>query len=237
MLGDRLRAALDVPSDDFRRAYNRRWEYEQADTSAAWDREPDFEVLSAALADYEEATDGAFVRLLHLAAAGSVVAMTVVGEGYYWGSGTDADSTEAERWLRQAYELGSRRGLLSYGRIVYRRHDLTAAERIFRKGADAGWPEAMYRLADTMVRCAPRKSIPAEVLALVEAAAAAGHPFARRWHAVAMARGRYGLASVPKGFRLLWAFLREVREAWAVSKPVDHDALLAELRVLTRDQN
>lgn len=216
MLSDRLRHALDLPSRDFRREFNRRWEYEQADTSAAWDSEPDFERLRAALAEAEEVPEAAFVRLVGLAKAGSVVAMTAVGEAYYWGSGTVVDPTEAENWLRKAYELGSRRGLLSYGRVVYRRHDLAAAEQIFRKGADAGWPEASYRLADAMWRRAPRNDKPAEVWTLVEAAATAGHPFAKQWYGSAMARGRCGLASVPRGLRLLWTLVREVRQAWAV---------------------
>lgn len=237
MLTDRLRAALDLPSNEFGRAYNRRWEYSRADASAAWDSEPDFEALSAALAKSEETPEVAFARLLDLAKSGSVVAMTAVGEAYYWGSGTAVDPTEAENWLRKAYELGSRRGLLSYGRAVYRRHDLLAAERIFRKGADAGWPEAKYRLADAMWHRAPRNDKPAEVWTLVEAAATAGHPFARQWHAIEMGRGRYGLASVPKGLRQLWAYRREVREAWAASKPVDHEALLREFKALTRHQH
>lgn len=216
MLSDRVRHALDLPSHDFRRAFNRRWEYEQADTSATWVGEPDFEALSAALAQGRERPEGAFARLLDLAADGSVIAMTVVGEGYYWGSGTAVDPVEAEIWLRKAYEIGSRRGLLSYGRVVYRRHDLPAAEQIFRKGADAGWPEAKYRLADVMMRREPRSKAQVEVRRLVEAAAIAGHPFARQWQASEMARGRYGLASVPRGFRLLWTYLREVQQAWNV---------------------
>lgn len=218
MLSDRLREVLDLPSHDFRREFNRRWEYEQADTSAAWDSEPNFEALSAALAEYEE-TPEAFARLLDLAAAGSVVAMTAVGEGYYWGTGTPADSAEAEKWLRKAYELGSRRGLLSYGRFLYRRDDLPAAEQTFRKGADAGWPEAKYRLADIMVHRASEKRAPAEMWALLESAADAGHPFARQWHGSAMARGRYGVARAPRGCRLLWAALREVRAAWELRAP------------------
>ena len=216
MLSDRLRRALDLPSHDFRRAFNLRWEYEQADTSIAWDGEPDFEALRAALAESEEEPEAAFHRLLGLAKDGSVVAMTAVGEAYYWGSGTVVDPTEGEDWLRKAYELGSRRGLLSYGRVIYRRHDLSTAERIFRKGADAGWPEARYRLADAMWHSAPWKDAPVEVWMLVEAAASAGHPFARQWHATAMARGRHGLASVPRGLRLLSVFLGEVRRAWEV---------------------
>ena len=216
---NRLREALDLPSDDFQRAFSRRWEYERADTSAAWDSEPNFDALSAALAQYEEVPE-AFANLLDLAKAGSVVAMTAVGEAYYWGSGTPADSTEAENWLRKAFELGSRRGLLSYGRFLYLRDDLAAAEQIFRKGAAAGWPEAQYRLAEIMMQRAP-KSPPAEVGALIEAAAQAGHPFARQWQGRAMVRGRYGVTKLPKAFRLLWAVRREVRRAWELqaSKP------------------
>ena len=214
MLSDRLRRRLDLPSHYFRRAFNRRWEYEQADTSAAWDSEPDFEALRAALAESADTPEAAFDRLLCLAKDGSVVAMTAVGEAYYWGSGTAVDPTEAENWLRRAYELGSRRGLLSYGRVVYGRHDLPAAEQIFRKGADTGWPEAKFRLADAIWRGAPGNDKPAEVWTLVEAAATAGHPFARQWYGGAMARGHFGLASVPRGFRLLWTYLREVQRAW-----------------------
>lgn len=221
MLNDRLREALDLPSDDFQRAFSRQWEYQQADTSVAWESEPNFEALSAALAEYEE-TPEAFARLLDLAAAGSVVAMTTVGEAYYWGSGISIDSAEAENWLRKAFELGSRRGLLSYGRVLYLRDDLAVAEQIFRKGAAAGWPEAKYRLADIIIQRAPGKSPPAEVGTLIEAAADAGHPFARQWHGRAVVRGRYGVARLPKAFRLLWAVRREMRRAWELraSKPV-----------------
>lgn len=218
MLGDPLREVHDLPSPGFRREFNRRWEYEQADMSTAWDVEPDFEVLSAALAEYE-VTPEAFVRLLDLAAMGSVVAMIAVGEAYYWGSGTLADPIEAEQWLRKAYELNSRRGLLSYGRVLYLRNDLAAAEQIFRKGANASWPEAKYWLALVLAHRAPAKKRPAEMWTLVAEAAEAGHPFARQWHGNAMARGRYGMARVPRGFRLLWTTLREVRVAWELRGP------------------
>lgn len=216
MLSDRWRHALDLPSHDFRRAFNRRWEYGQADASEAWDSEPNLEALRAAVAESERAPEEAFDRLLALAQEGSVVATVVVGEAYYWGIGTAVDPTEAENWLRKAYELGSRRGLLSYGRVAYRRHDWADAERIFRKGADAGWPEAKYRLADAMWHRAPGNDAPGEVWTLLEDAATAGHPFAREWHGVEMARGRHGLASVPRGLRLLWTSIREVRKAWNV---------------------
>ena len=219
MLSDRWREILDLPSHEFRNEFNRRWEYEQADLSAAWDHEPDFESLGAALADYEEVAE-AFARLLDLASTGSVVAMTAVGEAYYWGSGTPVDPTEAEKWLRKAFELGSRRGLLSYGRVLYRRHDLLAAEQVFRNGADAGWPEAKYRLADVMARRAPAKSRPAEFWTLLEEAADAGHPFAREWCGAAMARGLYGMDRAWSGFRLLWAALRDVRAAWELRHPI-----------------
>lgn len=218
MLGHRLSEVLDLPSHDFRREFSRRWEYEQADMSTVWDVELNFEALSAALAEYEVMPE-AFARLLDHAAMGSVVAIIAVGEGYYWGSGTPVDPPEAEKWLRKAYELGSRRGLLSYGRVLYRRNNLAAAEQVFRKGANAGWPEAKYWLALVLAHRASAKRKPAEMWTLVEAAAEAGHPFARQWHGNAMARGRYGMASVPKGFRLLWTALREVRAAWDMRDP------------------
>jgi hypothetical protein len=64
-----------------------------------------------------------------------------------------------------------------------------------------------------MWREAPGK-YSAELWALIKSAAAAGHPFARLWYAKAMVRGRFGLWSVPKGFREWWTCLVQIQQAW-----------------------
>jgi TPR repeat protein len=213
-LTKRFRDWVDSPTAEFRSEVNRRREYVQAESSTDWECEANVDALRAAHADHVAGVDGALERLVDLAEEGSPIAATMVGEAYRWGHGDDIDPVEAEIWLRKAYELGSRRGLLSYGTMVYSRKDWAAAEKIFRTGVLANWPEAKAWHVAAIAKQQPGERVPIDLLPELEAAAAAGHLWANERLGWEMARGRFGLSKVPKGLRIAWRYVREVRALW-----------------------
>ena len=209
MTGRRLEREGRPTSSDLKRKATL-WEYEQAENDPEWDDEARAEALTAAFARRESDPSGAFAACLELAEAGSRTAMVEVGEGFEIGRRTTRDIEKAEMWLRRAYELGSQRAVLSYGGLLTRHADLAGAERVFRPAAAEGWAPAVYRLASILLR---RDGDPVSIeegRALLEQAAALGHPGAKVHLGREMILGRYGLARVPHGFRLLMAYINEV---------------------------
>jgi TPR repeat protein len=213
-----LGAKLDIPTNRQLRSQNELWDYAQVDSGRLWDREVEPERLRAAMRLLRTAPDKAVEELLDLALTGSVVAMNVVGERYYWGRGVAMDERLGETWFRKAFEGGSQRGLLNYGKALRWRGDLVLAEAVFRSGADQDWAPALYWLAVVLTTRSAGRQARREARLLLERAAAKGS-LAAKWRLSRdMAHGRYGFLEIPRGFRLLYLAAQEMRVAWETGR-------------------
>lgn len=179
----------------------RKWEYEQADRQS-WDNEPDRTGLTEALTLNLTNPDGAHALLLALAHSGSPRATNALGEHYLFGRGAPKDAKEAEAWFKRAFELGSRRGLLNYGRALYRRRDFDAATAVFERGAAEDWSPALFWLARSEVLRLGLRRGKGRVKRLLERAAEQGHVSAGSYLGAMMAFGVFGLRHILEGIRL-----------------------------------
>jgi len=188
------------------------WEYAQANLQP-WDLEPNHARLSEALALHAVDPTNAFSALHRLAGEGSPIAMNAIGEDHYYGQGRPVDRSEAERWWKGAYEHGSLRAMINYGRTLYAAGRLTEADAVFRRGAEMGFAPASFLLARVELArfgWKARKRIRAEL----EFAAAEGSPAAKSRLARTMLLGGYGLRHIPQGWRLTWATARWLSERY-----------------------
>ena len=195
----------DRPSiADIARRRQQTWEYAEADKQAL-DAEPDLEGLAQALALMRSDPEEAVLQLQGLALEGSPGAINAVGEHYYWGR---SGPREGETWFRRAFERGSRRGMINYGKALYFRKDYAGAAAVFRRGADEDWGPALYwfwraelsrdHSLETLLRVRP----------CLERAADLGSPEAAEIMAVAMLLGLFGLGRMRAGWRQVskWTF-------------------------------
>ena len=182
------------------------WEYEQADIQS-WDTESDQEGLIEAFALRHDDPERAVSLLFALAQEDSPIAINDIGEGYYWGKSLPCDEAEGEKWFERAFELGSRRGLLNYGKVLFYRKDLVAAEAVFRRGADGGWGPAFYWLARTEAHRDRSLKAVLRVRPYLERAAEMGSPMASEILGGMMSAGFFGVRHMPRGMRLMseWA--------------------------------
>ena len=157
----------------------------------------------------------AFGSLIDLAREGSPIAMNEVGECYYWGRlGVAPDELRAEVWLKKAFEAGSLRSLLTYGKLLAWRGDMVGAEAVFASAAGEDWAPALYWLASTRLKRSSSPETLAGARSLLERAAAQGHPAARWRLGKDMCRGLYGLHNIPRGFGVLAKYAAETLAAW-----------------------
>ena len=179
------------------------WDYAEADKQD-WSGEPDPERLSKAIAMRGTDWPAAIAEFRALAALGSPRALDQLGEAYYWGRGLPCDRSKGERWFQCAYEAGSRRGLLNYGKALFARHELDAAARVFAVGIQQRWGPAYYwtariegnRPGSLCMRT--RRAMPWLVRA-----ASMGSPDARGSLGVLMMLGFYGSRRRKRGKQLV----------------------------------
>jgi TonB family protein len=178
------------------------WEYAQADSH---DRAEvaDNAQLSEALAFRATDPEQALALLRGLAETGSPLAADAMGQAYLSGSGVPANRTAAQHWFKQAFERGSLRGMLNYGKMLLSGRHLDEAEAVFAAGAKDGWAPAIYWTARIQAARSGSRALP-HIRPLLEQATAAGSPEAKILLAGLMLSGRYGLGSIPKGFALAY---------------------------------
>jgi tetratricopeptide (TPR) repeat protein len=185
------------------------WDYEQADLQL-WDAEPDEDRLLDALRLWESAPARAFTELHVLAEQNSRIAINAIGECYYWGNGVATDRQEGERWFKRAFDLGSWRGLLNYGKALFHRRDFDDAKAVFHRGVEYEWGPAYYWLSRVEGAqsglCALKRIRPQ-----LERAADLGSPAAKSTVAALMSAGVYGVRQIPRGWRLLGEASKEQR--------------------------
>ena len=190
------------------------WDYDQANLQPP-EGEPDLDGLNEALRLLHTDETEAFERLYRLAVAGSGSAANAVGEAYQYGYGVKIDEAAAEHWYRRACDQGRRRGLLNYGRLLWRQGRSTEAEQVFLKGEQADWAPAIYWLAVVRTTRAPLTWL-FRSRSLLERAAAAGSPGATGALGMILVLGAGGPGQVRRGIELVLAY------ADAVKAPVVH---------------
>jgi TPR repeat protein len=141
-----------------------------------------------------------------LAERGSVASMIYLGWMFHTGAGMPSDLREAENWYRRAFDCGSDKVIVYLGRVYRRQREYTKAKQVFRVGVERGIRGAMYGLAITYLNDGEPHDA-TEVRALLERAAALGHPYAMGSLPRLLLRGKFGLLNIPKAipayFRLL----------------------------------
>jgi TPR repeat protein len=146
-----------------------------------------------------------FRQYLALAERGSVWSMATVGQLFENGTGTARDLSQAEKWYLCAYEAGSDYGLIWLGHLYQELRQYEKAQEVFRTGVERGFVPAMVRLASSYWNSPNWPQRRDETLTLLERGSAAGDLSARRYLAVGMTRGWFGLRHIPDGIRLLFS--------------------------------
>lgn len=188
-----------------------RWEYAQADVQA-WDAEPDREGLAEAFALRDSEPEEAVSQLHELAREGSPRANNALGEHYSRGTGVPHDRIEGEKWFKRAFESGSRRGMLNYGKALYFRKDYEAAAAVFGQGADEGWAPALHWFCQAEMRRDHSLKTLLRVRPCLERAAELGSPLSAGMLAVMMLLGFFGLGRMRAGWRQMSKWMLEMDE-------------------------
>ncbi len=144
-----------------------------------------------------------FRQYLALAERGSVWSMATVGNMFENGNGTARDLAQAEKWYLRAYEAGSDYGLIWLGHLYQKSRQYEKAQDVYRAGVERGFVPAMLRLASSYRNSPDWPQRRDEALTLLERGSAAGDFSARRYLAVGMTRGWFGLRHIPDGIRLV----------------------------------
>jgi tetratricopeptide (TPR) repeat protein len=146
-----------------------------------------------------------FRQYLALAERGSVWSMANVGHLFENGTGTAKDLAQAEKWYLRAYEAGSDYGLIWLGLLYQESGRYEKAQQVFQNGVERGFVPAMLRLAASYWNSPNWPQRRDEALTLLERGSAAGDLSARRYLAVGMMRGWFGLTRIPDGIRLVFS--------------------------------
>lgn len=141
----------------------------------------------------------AFEEFLRMAEQGSVWSMRQVASSLLLGLGTSIDKYEAEKWLRRSYEAGNEGAMLSLAAEYFRQKRLNDAEALLAGYAAKDWTPALYLLGLISLR-AGRK---VQGRALLERASAFGHRRAKWSLGKSCFLGKFGIRSIPYGFRVL----------------------------------
>jgi len=146
-----------------------------------------------------------FRQYLALAESGSIWSMATVGNMLKNGKGTARDLAQAEKWYRCAYEAGSDYGLIWLGHLYQELKQYKTAQEVLRTEVQRGLVPAMVRVASSYRSSPDWSQRRAEALALLQRGSAAGDLSARRYLAVGMARGWFGLRQIPDGIRRVFS--------------------------------
>jgi len=179
------------------------WQSSQANDWAIWERDPLKEQMKEAITAFNVDANAGFRRVLALAEQGSVWNMLQVANFYLHGVGIRRDPDVAEEWWRRAFEGGSERAQLYYGKSLWMRGDYAKCEEVFSVGAAKDWAPALYWLARCRLRRCDNPETLREVRPMLELASEKGSLAARYLLARRMLRGRFGLREIPRGWRLM----------------------------------
>ena len=181
------------------------WDFDQADLADAPLMAADAERyrVSEAWATRTRDPAAAMGVLEWAAGQGSIGAMVDLAWCYKAGEGVGADAATAEAWNRRAFEAGSMRGLLSYGRMLSDRGELALAEAVYRVGIQKDFVPSYYRLACLLLLKSQLREAYRSAQPLFERAVAGGSPLARWHYGKYLLKGRYGLSNIPRGHAMM----------------------------------
>jgi len=208
-----MKCILCKTCDAFHAILNKKlfaWLYAQTNSVAIMEREADPASIYQAHDLLETDPAESFRQYLALAERGSVWSMATVGQMFENGNGTARDLAQAEKWYLCAYEAGSDYGLIWLGHLYQESRRYEKAQEVFRTGVARGFVPAMLRLASSYWNSPDWPQGRDEALALLERGSAAGDLSARRYLAVGMTRGWFGLRHIPDGVRLLFSAAEEM---------------------------
>jgi TPR repeat protein len=151
-----------------------------------------------------------FRQYLALAERGSIWSMANVGILFENGTGTERDLEQAEKWYLRAYQARSDYGLIWLGHLYMQSQQYEKAQVVYRTGVARGFVPAMVRLASSYWNAPDWPERRGEALALLQRGSAAGDIAARRYLAVGMMRGWFGLRHIPGGIRRLFSVAEDV---------------------------
>ncbi|MDE1896058.1 MAG: sel1 repeat family protein [Rhodospirillales bacterium] len=150
----------------------------------------------------------AFQEFLNLAEQGSVWAMARVGYALLFGQGIPLNKAEGEKWLLHAQEVGNEWAMLILANEYLQQKRYTDAEMLLSASAKKDYSPALYLLGSTYFKIGEK----AKARKMLERAAALGHHRAKGALAKGCCLGRFGLASIPDGFRFLNEISDEVKK-------------------------
>lgn len=190
------------------------WERAHSNDAEMWSKETDRnrETLDAA-AEMSETDPAALQLYLEAAEAGSVVAMGRVGWQFWTGTGTAPDLAKAQEYYRRAIKGGSWTATIHYARLLDELGHDDACDHVLEDGVAAGYVPAYFWLAWLRYKRSPTRETCREVRPLLEYAAKAGHPGARRKLSQWMLFGKFGVREIFHGAVLSFQLMREYAQA------------------------
>lgn len=153
------------------------------------------------LHDHDPAS--AFELYREAAAAGSALAIEVLGWHYEIGKVVPVDLPEAERTYHRAICAGSWSATLRYAKLLAKRGELAGCESVLRDGVELEFVPAFFWLAWYRYKWRPTRATAWEIAPLLEHADARGHPMARKFLGALMLRGKFGIRQIPDGLRVI----------------------------------
>jgi TPR repeat protein len=179
------------------------------DDDAIFCREENQDALRAAYDLWTTDPSRALKEFTRYAELGSVWSSIQVGRAFLLGWGTEVSPPEAEIWLRRAIEAGSEGAMLSLANHYRRAKRLDEAESLLGSYVEKSYAPAVYLLG--WVYIDKRKNDLARVM--FERASASGHRLAKWYLARFCLNGRFGIRSIPRGFRLVGELRQDIEQA------------------------
>jgi uncharacterized protein len=174
-----------------------------------WAEEPDPRRFEDAQRLLRSDPNRAYSELRTLADRGSIMSMVYLGWAFAEGTGRAADFSQAEYWLKRAFDTGSLLGMFYLGSLYHRHGDLKKACEIWSGGVDKEYAPAIYWLAYIHMKDQGELRDMKKGRQLLEKAAALGHLYARASLGQYMLRGSDGLFGRLKGLGVLLSVLAE----------------------------
>lgn len=181
------------------------WERAQAGHDTLWWNDPEPAcALIEKMDDLGGADPEAALALLHEAAEeGSAWAMHAVGSYYETGTIVAADADRALDYYHRAICAGSWMATIDYARLLADQGHVEDSEAVLQDGVRLEFVPAYFWLAWLRYERAPTRATCREIRPLLDHAAEQDHPGAQLILARFMAKGKFGLRQIPRGFRRL----------------------------------
>lgn len=168
------------------------------------DDEPDQARLLAAYDIFKCDPHRAFEEMRALAELGSTNAAINIGWAYHHGKGVAKDLSQAEFWLKQAFEKGDPAASYYLGNLYSTLGKIDEANLIYKNGVELGYFPAAYCLAINIINKGENREEITYGYELLKWAARFGHAYSIRKLAELYIHGKFGLFKIPYGFYLFF---------------------------------